>query len=58
MRDGSTPTTDQETSRRGKEPLHALAARQRPRGALLFGQNLVPLTPGATIRVGDRVEAG
>ena len=51
-------TTDQETSRRGKEPLHALAARQRPRGALLFGQNLVPLTPGATIRVGDRVEAG
>ncbi|MEV5934890.1 MOSC N-terminal beta barrel domain-containing protein [Streptomyces sp. NPDC052079] len=49
-------TTDQKTGRRGKEPLHALAARRQPGGELLFGQNLVPLSPG-TIRVGDPVEA-
>ncbi|WP_149550095.1 MOSC domain-containing protein [Streptomyces marokkonensis] len=49
-------TTDQESGRRGKEPLHSLAARQRPGGGLVFGQNLVPLSPG-TIRVGDPVEA-
>ncbi|MEU3098253.1 MOSC N-terminal beta barrel domain-containing protein [Streptomyces sp. NPDC006967] len=49
-------TTDQHTARRGKEPLHSLAARQRPGGGLVFGQNLVPVSTG-TIRVGDRVEA-
>lgn len=49
-------TTDQRTGRRGKEPLHSLASRQRPGGRLLFGQNLVPLSSG-TIRVGDPVDA-
>ncbi|KES04241.1 molybdenum cofactor biosysynthesis protein [Streptomyces toyocaensis] len=49
-------TTDQETGRRGKEPLRSLAARQRTAGEVVFGQNLVPLSPG-TIRVGDPVEA-
>lgn len=48
-------TTDQETARRGREPLHTLAARQRTGGGLVFGQNLVPLSTG-TIRVGDPVE--
>ncbi len=49
-------TTDQHTARRGKEPLHSLAAaRPRPDGKLVFGQNLVPLAPG-TIRTGDPVE--
>lgn len=47
-------TTDQHTARRGKEPLHSLAARPRPDGRLVFGQNLVPLAPG-TIRTGDPV---
>ncbi|CAL9378384.1 putative protein YcbX [Streptomyces sp. enrichment culture] len=48
-------TTDQETARRGREPLHTLAARRRADGKLVFGQNLVPLSTG-TIRVGDPVE--
>ncbi|MEU1460475.1 MOSC N-terminal beta barrel domain-containing protein [Streptomyces sp. NPDC005727] len=47
-------TTDQDTARRGREPLHTLARHRRTGGRLLFGQNLVPLGPG-TIRVGDPV---
>ncbi|MFF8100338.1 MOSC domain-containing protein [Streptomyces sp. NPDC014986] len=47
-------TTDQDTARRGREPLHTLAKHQRTGGKLLFGQNLVPLSTG-TIRVGDPV---
>ncbi|WP_250403598.1 MOSC domain-containing protein [Streptomyces cellostaticus] len=47
-------TTDQDTTRRGREPLHTLARHRRTGGRLLFGQNLVPLAPG-TIRVGDPV---
>ncbi|MFF5536691.1 MOSC domain-containing protein [Streptomyces cinerochromogenes] len=47
-------TTDQTTAVRGKEPLHTLARHRRTDGRLLFGQNLVPLSPG-TIRVGDPV---
>ncbi|GGP44057.1 MOSC domain-containing protein [Streptomyces calvus] len=49
-------TTDQDTARRGREPLHTLAAHRRTGGRLLFGQNLVPLSRG-TVRVGDPVEA-
>lgn len=49
-------TTDQDTARRGREPLRTLAAHRRTGGRLLFGQNLVPLSSG-TIRVGDPVEA-
>ncbi|MFF9215142.1 MOSC domain-containing protein [Streptomyces viridosporus] len=48
-------TTDQGTARRGREPLHTLAAHRKTDGELLFGQNLVPLSTG-TIRVGDPVE--
>lgn len=47
-------TTDQSTAVRGKEPLRTLARHRRFGTALLFGQNLVPQSPG-TIRVGDPV---
>ncbi|MFE9774369.1 MOSC domain-containing protein [Streptomyces sp. NPDC005931] len=47
-------TTDQGTARRGKEPLHTLAAHRRVEDRLVFGQNLVPLSTG-TVRVGDPV---
>ncbi|MEV8592373.1 MOSC N-terminal beta barrel domain-containing protein [Streptomyces sp. NPDC052012] len=47
-------TTDQTTAERGKEPLHSLGRHRRRGGKLVFGQNLVPLSPG-TIRVGDPV---
>lgn len=47
-------TTDQDTAVRGKEPLRTLARHRRFGGQLIFGQNLVPQSPG-TIRVGDPV---
>ncbi|MDO0929000.1 MOSC domain-containing protein [Streptomyces sp. TG1A-8] len=47
-------TTDQDTAVRGREPLRTLARHRAVGGRLLFGQNLVPLSPG-TIRVGDPV---
>ncbi len=47
-------TTDQDTARRGREPLHTLVAPV-PRRPLLFGVNLVPVSPG-TLRVGDPLE--
>lgn len=47
-------TTDQETAERGREPLRTLARHRRFGSALVFGQNLVPRSPG-TIRVGDPV---
>jgi uncharacterized protein YcbX len=45
-------TTDQETSERGREPLRTLGRHRRFGNQLVFGQNLVPETPG-TISVGD-----
>ncbi|MCX5418711.1 MOSC domain-containing protein [Streptomyces sp. NBC_00078] len=47
-------TTDQDTGERGKEPLATLGRHRRIGSSLVFGQNLVPLSPG-TIRVGDPV---
>jgi len=47
-------TTDQTTARRGKEPLHTLGRHRGSGGRLVFGQNLVPVSPG-TVRVGDPV---
>jgi uncharacterized protein YcbX len=47
-------TTDQDTSERGREPLHTLGLHRRADGKLVFGQNLVPLGRG-TIRVDDPV---
>ncbi|MDQ1043145.1 MOSC domain-containing protein [Streptomyces sp. V4I2] len=49
-------TTDQSTADRGREPLRTLGRHRRFGGKLVFGQNLVPLSPG-TIRVGDPVTA-
>ncbi|MFJ8595812.1 MOSC domain-containing protein [Streptomyces sp. NPDC093598] len=47
-------TTDQDTGERGREPLFSLGRHRRLGGKPVFGQNLVPLSPG-TIRVGDPV---
>ncbi|MGW3168867.1 MOSC domain-containing protein [Streptomyces sp. NPDC001153] len=47
-------TVDQDTAVRGREPLRTLALHRKAGSRLLFGQNLVPLSPG-TIRVGDPV---
>ena len=49
-------TTDADTARRGKEPITTLAKYRRWDRATWFGMNLIPDTPGATIRVGDDVE--
>jgi uncharacterized protein YcbX len=47
-------TTDQRTSKRGREPLRTLARHRRFGDRLVFGQNLVPETTG-TLRIGDPV---
>jgi uncharacterized protein YcbX len=49
-------TIDPDTARRGKEPIASLARIRRWDGKTWFGINLVPDTPGVTIRVGDEVE--
>lgn len=48
--------SDPDTGRRGREPLRTLARHRRFDGLSWFGMNLVPDTPGATVRVGDSVE--
>jgi uncharacterized protein YcbX len=48
-------TTNQLTGERGREPLAMLGRRRRFGEALVFGQNLIPDSPGL-IRVGDPVE--
>jgi hypothetical protein len=48
-------TTDQSTGERGSQPLKMLAARRRFGQNLVFGQNLIPDSPGH-IRVGDPIE--
>ena len=50
------PTTDENTAVRRKEPTYTLAQHRRWDGAVWFGMNLVPLSPGATLHVGDEVE--
>jgi uncharacterized protein len=47
-------TTDQTTGERGRQPLRILAKHRRFDQTLLFGQNLIPDSPGV-IRVGDPV---
>ncbi|MEU6801422.1 MOSC domain-containing protein [Streptomyces neyagawaensis] len=47
-------TTDQDTARRGREPLRTLARHRRFGDKLVFGQNLVPESCG-TVRIGDPV---
>jgi hypothetical protein len=48
-------TTDQVTGERGSQPLKTLAARRRFGKSLVFGQNIIPDSPGL-IQVGDPVE--
>jgi uncharacterized protein YcbX len=48
-------TTDQATGERGTQPLKMLGARRRIGNDLVFGQNLIPDSPGL-IRIGDPVE--
>jgi uncharacterized protein YcbX len=50
------PTTDEVTAVRYKEPTYTLARHRRWDGAVWFAMNVVPETPGATLRVGDEVE--
>jgi uncharacterized protein YcbX len=45
-----------DTAQKGKEPIATLARHRRWDGAVWFGMDLIPDTPGATIRVGDDVE--
>lgn len=49
-------TVDPDTAQRGREPIATLARIRRYDSATWFGVNLVPDTPGVTIRVGDPVE--
>lgn len=49
-------TIDPDTTERGPEPLRTLARYRRWAGKTWFGINLVPDTPGVTIRPGDPVE--
>ena len=49
-------TVDPDTGRKGHEPLRTLARHRRWGGKVWFGVNLVPDTPGVTVRVGDPVE--
>jgi uncharacterized protein len=44
------------TAERGWEPVATLARYRRWDGKVWFGMNLIPDTPGAVVRVGDRVE--
>ncbi|GAA1838987.1 MOSC domain-containing protein [Pseudonocardia ailaonensis] len=48
-------TVDPDTAEKGREPLATLAKHRRSGTNLLFGMNLIPDTPGVTIRVGDEV---
>jgi len=48
-------TIDQATGQRGRQPLHVLGRRRRFGPQLVFGQNMIPDTPGS-IRVGDPVQ--
>lgn len=49
-------TTDPDTVAIGHEPLASLARHRRWDGKSWFAMNLVPDTPGTTIRLGDEVE--
>jgi uncharacterized protein YcbX len=48
-------TTDQDTTERGKEPLHTLASYRNVNGKVMFGQNAIHRSEGQ-LRRGDVVE--
>jgi uncharacterized protein YcbX len=49
-------TADPDTAELGREPLATLVKHRRWDGQSWFAMNLVPDTPGTTIRLGDEVE--
>ena len=49
-------TVDPDSAQRGHEPLATMARVRRFDSGTWFAVNLVPETPGATLRVGDEVE--
>jgi uncharacterized protein len=49
-------TVDPDTAVKGKEPIATLARHRKWGGKTWFGMNIVPDTPGVTLRVGDEVE--
>ncbi len=49
-------TIDPDTASSGREPLMTLARHRRWDGRAWFAVNLIPDSPGATLRIGDRVE--
>jgi uncharacterized protein len=46
-------TIDQQTGRKGTEPLRTLATYRQHGHKILFGQNVLPLSPGHTLAIGD-----
>jgi uncharacterized protein YcbX len=48
-------TIDQATAQRGSQPLKMLGRRRRFGQQLVFGQNIIPDSPGV-IRIGDPVQ--
>jgi uncharacterized protein YcbX len=49
------PTIDQQTARKGMEPTRTLATYRQQGHKILFGQNVLALTPGHTLAVGDTI---
>lgn len=47
-------TVDQETSKKGKEPLKSLATYRKQENKILFGHNLIPMNVGS-VKVGDTI---
>ena len=48
-------TIDQQTAHKGTEPLRTLAGYRQQGHKILFGQNVLPLSPGHTLAVGDSI---
>jgi uncharacterized protein len=48
-------TIDPQTARKGKEPLRTLASYRQQGSKILFGQNVLPLSTGQTLAVGDTI---
>lgn len=51
-------TVDQHTGKKGFEPLATLATFRKQGNKILFGQNIIGLTPGGMISEGDLIDFG
>lgn len=49
-------TIDQQTAEKGKEPLQTLSTYRQKGNKILFGQNVLPFTPGQTLCIGDPIK--